>query len=70
MMNALTQFTERFGSMLSRILLTVLYFAVMGPFAIFYRLFADPLHLRKRPAGNWSEWVATNETLAAARKQD
>jgi hypothetical protein len=69
-MNVLIQFTERFGSMLSRVLLTVLYFVLLGPFAIFYRLVADPLHLRKRPAGNWSEWVATNETLSAARKQD
>jgi hypothetical protein len=69
-MNALIQFTERFGSMLSRILLTVLYFVLLGPFAVFYRLVADPLHLRKRPRGNWSEWVPTNETLVAARKQD
>jgi len=56
--------------MLSRILLTVLYFVRLGPFAVFYRLFADPLHLRRRPSGNWSEWAPTNETLAAARKQD
>jgi hypothetical protein len=69
-MNALIQFTERFGSMLSRILLTVLYFGLLGPFAIFYRLFADPLHVRRRRDGNWSGWAASNETLAAARKQD
>jgi hypothetical protein len=69
-MNALTQFTERFGSMLSRLLLTVLYFGVLGPFAILYRLFADPLRIRRPKDGNWSEWVASNETLAAARKQD
>jgi hypothetical protein len=69
-MNALIQFTERFGSMLSRILLTVLYFGLLGPFAIFYRLFADPLHVRRQPNGNWTGWTATNETLAAARKQD
>jgi len=69
-MNALIQFTERFGSMLSRILLTILYFGLLGPFAIFYRLFADPLHVRRRRDGNWTGWTATNETLAAARKQD
>ena len=69
-MNALIQFTERFGSMLSRILLTVLYFVLLGPFAIFYRLFADPLHVRRQAAGNWTAWTPTNETLAAARKQD
>jgi len=69
-MKALIEFTERFGSMLSRVLLFVLYFLLLGPFAVFYRLFADPLHLARRPAGNWTAWRATNETLQAARRQD
>lgn len=69
-MNGLIQFTERFGSMLSRALLMVLYFLVLGPFAILYRLFADPLHLRPRPAGNWTRWERTANTLRSARKQD
>jgi hypothetical protein len=56
--------------MLSRTLLTVLYFVVLGPFAIVYRLVADPLHVRPRPQGNWTSWQATNETLSAARRQD
>ncbi|MAF65787.1 MAG: hypothetical protein CMJ84_09040 [Planctomycetes bacterium] len=69
-MKALVEFTERFGNMLSRALLTVLYFGVLGPFALFYRLLADPLHLRRRPSGNWVDWEARNEDLAAARRQD
>ena len=69
-MQALIQFTERFGSMLSRALLTLLYFAVLGPFAVLYRLFADPLHLRRRPRGNWSAWEETNSSLKAAKRQD
>ncbi len=69
-MKALLQFSERFGNMLSRTLLTVLYFVVLGPFAIVYRLFADPLHLRPRKDGNWTAWESTNDTLAAARRQD
>jgi len=56
--------------MLSRVLLTVLYFALLGPFALVYRLAADPLHLRRRPQGNWSTWQSTNDTLTAARRQD
>jgi hypothetical protein len=67
-MQGLIRFTERFGSMLSRLLLTVLYFALLGPFALLYRLFADPLHRRPR-ASNWVEWKSGNETLRAARKQ-
>ena len=69
-MKALIQFTERFGSMLSRALLTALYFLVLGPFALVYRMFADPLHLRRRPRGNWSAWEETNSSLKAARRQD
>jgi hypothetical protein len=69
-MKALIEFSERFGSMLSRMLLFVLYFLLLGPFALVYRLVADPLHLRRRPQGNWTAWSATNETLSAARRQD
>lgn len=63
-------FSERFGSMLSRVLLTVLYFGVLGPFAILYRLVADPLHLRRRKRGNWTAWASRNDTLRLARRQD
>ena len=69
-MKALLQFSERFGSMLSRLLLTVLYFLLLGPFSLIYQLFADPLHMKPRPKGNWSAWVRRNETLAQARRQD
>lgn len=69
-MKAFIEFTERFGNMMSRTLLTVLYFLVLGPFAIVYQMVTDPLHLKKRPNGNWTAWQATNETLSAARRQD
>jgi len=62
--------SERFGHMLSRTLLTVLYYLVLGPFALVYRLVADPLHLRRRPHGNWTAWTGKNDTLARARRQD
>lgn len=67
-MKALLHFSERFGSMLSRVLLTVLYFGLLGPFALVYRLFADPLHVRPR-ASNWVAWRRVNETVSAARRQ-
>ncbi len=69
-MRALVVFSERFGSMLSRIFLTLLYFVVLGPFALLYQLAADPLRIRRRHDGNWAAWQARNETLAAARRQD
>jgi hypothetical protein len=67
---ALLRFSERFGQMLSRTLLTLLYFVLLGPFALLYRLAADPLHLRRRREGNWTAWTSRNDTLARARRQD
>jgi hypothetical protein len=69
-MQALLAFTERFGSMLSRVFLTLLYYVVLGPFALLYQLFADPLRLRRRGASNWWAWPERNGTVAAARRQD
>lgn len=69
-MQGLIQFTERFGSMLSRLLLTLLYFVALGPFAVFYQRFCDPLHVRRRKRGNWVAWEHPNDTLRAARRQD
>lgn len=69
-MKALIEFTERFGTMLSRIFLTLIYYLVLGPFALLYRLAADPLHIARRKDGNWSGWVEDNENLSAARRQD
>ena len=69
-MQALLAFSERFGNMLSRIFLTLLYFLVLGPFAVLYRLFADQLAIKRPKGGNWTGWVADNETLRAARRQD
>ncbi len=69
-MKAFLHFSERFGNMLSRTFLTLLYFLVLGPFALIYQLVADPLHLRRQSKGNWWNWQASNETLKAARRQD
>ncbi|MEM1451329.1 MAG: hypothetical protein AAF957_23900 [Planctomycetota bacterium] len=69
-MQSLVRFTERFGSMLSRLLLTVLYYLVLGPFALVYQRVVDPLHLKPQREGNWSIWTGTNDTLPAARRQD
>ncbi|HEV8113966.1 MAG TPA: hypothetical protein VGR31_14430 [Planctomycetota bacterium] len=69
-MKAFLELSERFGNMLSRALLLVLYFVLLGPFALVYRLVADPLHLRARKRGNWTAWKTHNDTLSTARRQD
>ncbi len=70
MFQSFVRFSERFGEMLSRALLTILYFGLLGPFALVYRLVADPLHLRRQRRGNWTPWRSANDTLVAARRQD
>jgi hypothetical protein len=69
-LKAFLHFSERFGNMLSRTLLWLLYFVLLGPFALLYRLGADPLHLRRQKSGNWTGWTGTNDSLRAARRQD
>ena len=69
-MQAFIQFTERFGNMLSRIFLTLIYFVVLGPFALLYQLAADPLRIRRPKDGNWARWEESNSNLGAARRQD
>lgn len=69
-MKTLLQHGERFGHMMSRTLLSVLYYLVLGPFALVYQLVCDPLHLKRRRAGNWTAWTSRNDTLARARRQD
>ena len=43
-------------------LLTVLYFGVLGPFALVYQRLCDPLHLKRRRAGNWTRFRAPTRT--------
>ena len=69
-MKGFIQFTERFGNLLSRTLLTFLYFCVLGPFALLYQLVADPLRLRQKNQGQWVSWERPDASLNAARKQD
>ena len=46
-------FSERFGHMLSRLILTLLYFLLVMPAAIFITLFGDPLKMKKPVDSNW-----------------
>ncbi|MEL6713812.1 MAG: hypothetical protein AAFZ87_02755 [Planctomycetota bacterium] len=70
-MKALLEFSERFGSMLSRLLLSALYYLVLGPVALVYQRVRDPLRLKRPKSGsNWSPWRQANDSLPLARRQD
>ncbi len=51
---AWTRLARRIGDVQARVLLTVFYYAVLGPFALALRLRSDPLGLRPG-AGGWRD---------------
>jgi hypothetical protein len=69
MFKAFLAFSESFGTMMSRLFLTLLYYVFLGPFALLYQLFADPLRIKRPAKSNWRGWAAENETINAARRQ-
>ena len=63
------QFSERFGHMLSRLLLTLLYFLFVTPAGIFITLFGDPLKIRRSRNSNWQETTTDMSNKKRARSQ-
>lgn len=61
-------FLERFGHMMSRIVLTVLYFVLVTPVGIFYRFLADPFQ-EKYTGTSFRPWKSTNTSVEQARRQ-
>ena len=70
MFKPVLQFLERFGDVVGRTLMTVIYFVAVMPVAIFYRMLTDALMIRKAPTSTFVDWSQVNETLEDARKQD
>jgi hypothetical protein len=64
------RFTERFGHLMSRIVLTVLYVALVAPAGLVLALLADPLRIKRWRGSSWSPWTQDNDSLARARRQD
>lgn len=59
---------HRIGNFQARLILTILYAVLVLPFGLLTRLFADPLRIRRRPAG-WLEHPPSPASLEHARKQ-
>jgi hypothetical protein len=69
-MQRLGRFTERFGHMMSRIVLTVLYVVLVAPAGLVVALLADPLAIKRWRGSSWTPWKQDNESLERARRQD
>jgi hypothetical protein len=67
--NPVIKFLEAFANVVSRIVLTVLYFLLLTIPGVFVRFFQDPLGLRRRSGSNFSKKRDVNPDLAHARKQ-
>jgi len=70
MFKPVMHFLERFGNVVGRLLMTVVYVVVVMPVALCYRLFADPLLIRREPGSTYRAWSSINETVDDARRQD
>lgn len=64
---------RKIGQFQSRIILTLFYFVFVTPFGIAVRLFADPLHVRRRSLeharSGWHARETHDVDLAAGQKQ-
>ena len=63
------QFSERFGHMLSRLILTLLYFIFVTPAGIFITLFGDSLKMKKSGHSNWQDTQEDMSDKKRARSQ-
>ena len=63
-------FLERFGNVVGRLLLSIVYFVAIAPVGIFFVLFGDSLRIKKQPASTYEPWGQINDTLEDARRQD
>jgi hypothetical protein len=63
------EFLERFGDMLSRIVLALIYFVFVTPVGLIIALARDPLRIRRWSGSAFHPWTASNDTVARARRQ-
>ena len=59
----------KIGDIQARILLTLLYFAIFGPFAIAVRLRSDPLGLKHGTSRGWRPITDAQTAMEEARRQ-
>jgi len=70
MFKPVLHFLDRFGNVVGRTMMTVIYFVAVMPVAVIYKLCTDTLLMKKAPTSTYRPWAAINETLEDARRQD
>jgi hypothetical protein len=70
MFEPILSFLDRFGNVVGRFILTIVYIVAVAPVAIIYSAVADALMTKKTPESTFVPWQSINETLEDARRQD
>jgi len=60
---------EKIGHFQTMLILSLVYFVVVSPFALVVRFLKDPLRIRKIEESNWTEKGSLDHTIETARKQ-
>jgi hypothetical protein len=60
---------EKVGYLQSQLVLVLLYFLVVSPFALFLKVSRDPLRMKRGSGSNWIAYQSHLSDLRAARKQ-
>lgn len=63
------RFGRFMGNLITRIILTLLYFTVFLPFGVGARLFTDPLQIRGEREHSWNERNTGDKTLEELSRQ-
>jgi hypothetical protein len=64
-----TRLVQRVGALQARVVLTLLYFVVVAPFAVGLKLRSDPLRIGRVPGSNWTVRTGEPAGLPGARQQ-
>ncbi len=63
-------FAQKIGDFQARVILTILYYFVLGLAGVFVRLLRDPLHMKRQPqASAWVPKPLEPVNLETARRQ-
>ncbi|MDG2150230.1 MAG: hypothetical protein P8N09_11980, partial [Planctomycetota bacterium] len=60
MFEPVSKFLERFGNVVGRFLLTVVYFVAVAPVALIYRTVSDVLMTKSTPSSTYRDWDSIN----------
>ncbi len=63
-------FAQKVGDFQARLILTLLYFLILGPMGLFVRVLRDPLRTKHGPQTSvWVPRPAENDSLEIAKRQ-